>query len=471
MKKKAICDSDQRPCNPLSGANASRRTPVLAVARSAFRGLDMLAPVIFFALFLTVQFSSQLILGVRCDVLMLFISIFAFLTYWPRTRVLPSAGVLIFMCAMAASTILLASRSISWRQNASCVNVLAVFWATIALSRTMSNKQVTRLLMIGCFTAFVISVYQFVVFYGDKSAAGIAHPDFEWAMYGTILPGQCAYLALWTFMFLPGQSKSKFRFSVFALIYTLNCVFAAFYNIRLMVPILVVAAILPWLFHCKLKTICLRSGAFLLILVSIIALASIRYTNNDSIPDTKTTKTTIIANPDAKTTTSVNPDTKTTISANPDTKTTIIANPYTKTTLSERMLAICDDGGSGRLELWKNAAARMKKKNIPSLLLGDGASCSVIASKGRDLHNIYFETLDSFGVLGLVGLLTIAVTLIRSEYKNRFRNPIGTTLVIYLMVGLVLFGFREPIIWLLLGGYEACNRREVAILKHPCVKA
>ena len=60
----------------------------------------------------------------------------------------------------------------------------------------------------------------------------------------------------------------------------------------------------------------------------------------------------------------------------------------------------------------------------------------------------------------MAGLVILVVSVIRLEWNNSLRYPLGVTLVAYFIVGFVIFGFREPMIWFLLGTYEACQLKQ-----------
>lgn len=370
--------------------------------------LRVLGAFLFVALFLSIQFSSQSIAGIEITLILLGLSAAGVILYWPKHHFFPSAGVTIFMIAMIVSTISLVINSVSFWKNAACVNIFAVYWGACSLARALPNKLVLRLVQAVCMTALLVTIYQVVISFGDTTTYGENHPDFGWAMYGTTLPGQCVYLALWTFMFLPQKQNSRFRFVPFYVVFVLNCIFAVLFNIRLMVPMLVIAAGWLWFFSSNIKTFCLRSGLLLAVMGSIL----------------------------------------------------FIPSPFTNNTISERMKTVVKDGGSGRSELYNIATAQFDKKDISSLVVGRGASYSVELTKGRDMHNIYLETFYSFGLLGLMGLVIIAISILYNEWKRGFKYPLGATLIAYLIVGFVIFGFKEPAIWFLLGTYEACNKTQ-----------
>lgn len=322
---------------------------------------------------------------------------------------------------MLVTTIWLVSQSISWRTNVSCITVFVVFWAAGVLSRAMPIKQVNILLKSCCLTAFLVTIYQAIAYYGSEGAYGMDHPDFGWAMYGTTVPGQCIYLALWTFMFLPLEGESNYRYIFFYIIFGLNCLIASLFNVRLMVLILILAAIMPWILFDKFKAFCLRSGLLLTLLVLTIFSTSLLFSLNNR---------------------------------------TGIVKSYTGKTILDRIKSTVDDGGSGRVELYKLGLENLKEKNITSLLLGDGGLYTVNLSKDGDMHNIYLETLHGFGLLGLAGLITIVISMTHREWNNRFQYPLGATLIAYFITGFIVFGFREPMIWFLLGTYDACQYRE-----------
>ena len=386
--------------------------------------LKALAPIIFFTIFVAVQFSSQQISNLRVDKIMLQASVLSVVVYWYKYRFVPSTGIAITLFSMLVSTVWLVSQSISWKANASCITIFAVFWGAGVLSGAMPIKQVNFLLKSCCLTAFLATIYQAITHYGSNAAHGMDHPDFGWAMYGTTLPGQCVYLALWTFMFLQSEGKSNYRYIYFYIIFALNCLFATLFNVRLMVPILVLAAIMPWFLHDKLKTFCLRSGLLLTLLVLAIFSTSLLFLLESTYSRFGVVKS------------------------------------YTGKTLLDRMKSTAEDGGSGRLELYRMGLEKLKEKNITSLLLGDGGLYTVGLTGGRDMHNIYLETLHGFGLLGLAGLVTIVISMTHREWNNRFQHPLGATLITYFITGFMIFGFREPMIWFLLGTYDACRYEE-----------
>lgn len=379
--------------------------------------LKALAPILFFTLFITTQFIAQYIFSVKCRNFMLAISFFSVAVYWYKYRFVPSIGIILTFCSMLVTTIWLVSQSISWRINASCISAFVVFWGAGILSRVMSIKQVNFLLKICCLTAFFVTIYQAIGNYGNEASYGLEHPDFGWGMYGTTLPGQCIYLALWTFMFLPTQYKSNYRLVPYYIIFVLNCLIAYLFNVRLMVLILILAAIMPWILFDKFKAFCLRSGILLTLLVLTIFGTSLFSRFG-------------------------------------------IVKSYTERTLLDRIKSTAGDGGSGRLELYKLGLENLKEKKITSLLLGDGGAYTVSLTNGRDMHNIYLETLHGFGLLGLAGLITIVISMTHREWNNRFQHPLGATLIAYFITGFIIFGFREPMIWFLLGTYDACRYEE-----------
>jgi hypothetical protein len=379
--------------------------------------LKILTPLLFITLFITIQFIAQYIFNVKGRNIMLATSFFSFIAYWYKYHFVPSAGITIILCSMLITTIWLVSQSVSWTTNVSCVYAFAVFWAAGLLSRAMSFKQVIFLLKICCLTAFLVTIYQAIIHYGSEASHGMHHPDFGWAMYGTTLPGQGVYLALWTFMFLPLEGKSKYKYLPFYIIFALNCLITSLFNIRSMVPILALAAIMPWFLFDKFKTFCLRSCLLLALLILTILGTSLLISFE-------------------------------------------VVKPYTTKTLSDRIKSTTEDGGSGRIELYKMGIENLTEKNIMSLLFGDGGMYTVNLTKGRDMHNIYLETVHGFGLLGLVGLITIVISITHREWNNSFQNPLGATLVAYFIVGFLIFGGREPIIWFLLGTYDACKYKE-----------
>lgn len=378
--------------------------------------LKQLAPLLFVGLFASIQFSSQRLLGVPISRFMFCLSVITAGIYWFRFSVVPSAGIRVIFVSMFFSTVLLLVGSAIWRENSAFIKAVTIFLAASALTKCLPARLFSSLLRFCCMSAFVITIVQ-VVSGVDNAHIGIGHPDFGWAMYGTTLPGQGVYLALWGFIFVPAFHDSRCQKGIFYAVFVFNCVAASLFSIRLMIPILLLSTVFPWGFQEKFAKWSVRCLIMLCVLLAAIILPKLVVQKSTNV---------------------------------------LLRDP-----LLDRFSTILEDGGSGRVELYKLGLNDLTHKSIPNLIFGSGAMYTVKLTNGRDMHNIYLEMLHSCGIMGLTGLLVLLFSVIRHEYSTKFSQPIGSVIIAYFFAGLFIFGFCEPAIWFMLGCYEASRNQSI----------
>ena len=93
----------------------------------------------------------------------------------------------------------------------------------------------------------------------------------------------------------------------------------------------------------------------------------------------------------------------------------------------DRLAAISDDGGAGRVQLIKGMLSLLKSNGIKGFLIGHGSftSSQYIASSS---HNDFLEMLWSYGIVGLTLYLYMIVSFIKSikklkTQKNEYYSP------------------------------------------------
>lgn len=100
---------------------------------------------------------------------------------------------------------------------------------------------------------------------------------------------------------------------------------------------------------------------------------------------------------------------------------------------------LLESGGSGRIEIWKNALTYFTKETtIFSFLFGSGI-CSTKFLLGLTTHNMFIECLIEYGVIGLYILITMFINLLLSLLNKR--NIIGLSV----LSGIIMWGLTVAI--------------------------
>ena len=126
----------------------------------------------------------------------------------------------------------------------------------------------------------------------------------------------------------------------------------------------------------------------------------------------------------------------------------LIAFSYTYTSwlpsdLQQRLTyaSIVADGGSHRSTIWANLFSNYKNFNFGRQIFGSGTATVTVISGGYVAHNIYLETLVEMGAVGLLTLLILYFTYIKSAWKSNnivlFISMIG-----FCMTGMTISTYR-----------------------------
>lgn len=134
--------------------------------------------------------------------------------------------------------------------------------------------------------------------------------------------------------------------------------------------------------------------------------------------------------------------------------------------LADRTFSIGDEPGSkGRLNMWQH---------IPTVLiqnpLGYGLGNGIEAVRSCDpenildgnLHNIYFQALLDYGVLGAMALLAAVFFFIRKELPSLVAWPVAGFILCYLCLGTIQYRMLEVPTWIAVTAYVSANRVERA---------
>ena len=130
----------------------------------------------------------------------------------------------------------------------------------------------------------------------------------------------------------------------------------------------------------------------------------------------------------------------------------------------DRLVNIGKDGGSqGRIRMWKYVGEACLKNPF-----GYGAGNAILAVKnvsnlwyGEDnVHNLFFQMLLDFGIIGLIFYCTVISIFLKREWRKIIKNPIVAYLVAYLIISLIQFKGAEIITFYILGIYLLVKNKE-----------
>ncbi len=115
-----------------------------------------------------------------------------------------------------------------------------------------------------------------------------------------------------------------------------------------------------------------------------------------------------------------------------------------------------DSGSQGRIRMWLYIFQAFLKNPF-----GYGAGNAILAVKnvshlwyGEDnVHNLIFQMLLDFGLVGMILYLKTIYNFIKIESKNFLNNPFAFFILIYVIIGLIQFKGAELITFFVIGIY------------------
>lgn len=134
-------------------------------------------------------------------------------------------------------------------------------------------------------------------------------------------------------------------------------------------------------------------------------------------------------------------------------------------TILDRFINLGSDTGSqGRLRMWMYVFQAFL--NNP---FGYGAGNAILAVKnvshlwyGEDnVHNLIFQMLLDFGLVGMLFYLKTIYNFIKNEFRNLVKNPFAFFILIYIIIGLIQFKGAELITFFVIGLYLNYKKNKV----------
>lgn len=130
--------------------------------------------------------------------------------------------------------------------------------------------------------------------------------------------------------------------------------------------------------------------------------------------------------------------------------------------LAERMTSIGDEPGSkGRLNMWQYIPT-VVAQNPLGYGLGNGIeavrSCDPGSIPEENLHNIYFQALLDYGVLGATVLLVAVFLFIKKELPTLAVWPISAFIICYLCLGFIQYRMLEVPAWIAITAYVSQSK-------------
>lgn len=135
--------------------------------------------------------------------------------------------------------------------------------------------------------------------------------------------------------------------------------------------------------------------------------------------------------------------------------------PSLLSNLKDRMTSIGDEPGSiGRLNMWKHIPA-VVADNPLGYGLGNGMeavrACDPENISEGNLHNIYFQALVDYGVLGAGALLTAVFLFVKKELPSLAAWPVSGFILCYLCLGMIQYRMLEVPAWIAVAAYVSVN--------------
>lgn len=97
--------------------------------------------------------------------------------------------------------------------------------------------------------------------------------------------------------------------------------------------------------------------------------------------------------------------------------------PNLDSTIAERFSLeyLAEEGTTGRIEIWDHLMKKFQESSLLRKLFGNGYGTTTLVNERNHkvAHNLYIDTLTTLGVVGVVYLLGIQITTIRTAYKNK----------------------------------------------------
>jgi len=111
--------------------------------------------------------------------------------------------------------------------------------------------------------------------------------------------------------------------------------------------------------------------------------------------------------------------------------------------ISERILNIQEDGGSGRDQVWATTWNMIKASDSQQLLFGHGYNAVLKCSPlGLSAHNDFLEMLFNYGIIGLVPYLVLHFQLIKQIFtgiksQNKTASIMAFTYTIFFILSMI----------------------------------
>ena len=111
--------------------------------------------------------------------------------------------------------------------------------------------------------------------------------------------------------------------------------------------------------------------------------------------------------------------------------------------LFNRMEEAADNGGSGRLDIYKYFIEVIRDSSIPHLIFGRGFLGSTHTGKTTlTCHNDLLEMIVDYGIIGLILYISFFISLIKLckkmiKHKHEYAPAMGTSIVIFFISSMV----------------------------------
>ena len=123
--------------------------------------------------------------------------------------------------------------------------------------------------------------------------------------------------------------------------------------------------------------------------------------------------------------------------------------------ISERILNIREDGGSGRDQVWATTWNMIKTSNSEHLIYGHGCNGVLKNSPlGISAHNDFLEIMYNYGIVGFIPYLILHIQLMKQVFANiRVRNEyaaiIAFTYTIFFIMSMISIVILYPLMALI----------------------
>jgi O-antigen ligase len=123
--------------------------------------------------------------------------------------------------------------------------------------------------------------------------------------------------------------------------------------------------------------------------------------------------------------------------------------------ISERLLNITNDGGSGRDRVWETTWGMIRKSYIEYLLLGHGYSTVLTNSPlGLSAHNDFLEVLYNWGIVLFIPYVVMHIALIKQVFifirnKSIYAPTLAFSYTIFFILSMISIVILYPLMGLI----------------------